>query len=505
MCFAAALPALLVSTFDTACAVEYGSFRAEPVVRIGIVQKANNIRLGFDGKFRVFKAAENGDVPLEIYAGDGETIQVELYNVQLKQLPDQYIVTFGSFRSFEQAEYFAGKLVSIPTAPVIFQPRQWSIKFGPFKTRIHAEFVEKAIRRLGYGDVRIQPVNQDIHVLTLYDRKGEFIHLGNAPVVFYPNDEVFKVGYRSYRGAAEVALDSYGTFSVINRVRVEDYLYSVLPREMPSASHIESLKSQAVIARTYLLNNLHRHMADHFHLCNTTDCQVYGGIRNETPSTTKAVDLTRGMTLTNDNHLVNALFCSTCGGRTASYDDAWSGAALPSLASVDDGTGFKIKDLSDPANLRKFLAHEEAFCSKSKYHRWTKTFTYDQLQELLEESIPEFTNNPDLKIGRFVDMNVTAYSESGRAKELVIETTSGVYSFEKDQIRWVLGILKSTMFVLDKTGKGNNRKFILKGAGWGHGVGLCQIGAMEMGRNGYTYDRILRHYYPGAELKKIWK
>ncbi len=488
-----------------AAAVKYDNFRNEPEVRIGIVQKTNNARLSFNGDFTIFKLPDNGDSPLELYSGSDETIQVELYNVHLQQLPDQFIVTLGSFRSFEQAEFFVGRLSSVPAVPAIFQPKQWSIKFGPFKTRIQAEFIENIIRRLGYEAVRIQPVDQDIHVLTLYDRKGEFIHLGNTPVVFYPHDGRFRVGYREYRGNAEVVLDSYGTFSVINRVRVEDYLYSVLPREMPASANIEALKSQAVIARTYLLNNLRRHVADHFNLCNTTDCQVYGGVRNETPATTEAVDLTRGETLTNGSNLINALFCSTCGGRTAAFNDAWSGAALPSLSSVDDGTEFSITDLSNPANLRKFLAHDKAFCNKSRYHRWTKTYTYDQLRKLFEESIPEFTNNPDLEIGTLKDINVTKYSKSGRAQLLVIETTKGNYTFEKDQIRWVMGMLKSTMFVIDKEGSGTGRKFILKGGGWGHGVGLCQTGAMEMAKENYTYDQILLHYYPGAELKRIWE
>ncbi|HOO56040.1 MAG TPA: SpoIID/LytB domain-containing protein [bacterium] len=482
------------------CAEQIEKYSSEPEVKIGVVQKTTHARLSFKGSFRIYKASE----PVELYRGDGETIQVELYTVRLKELPARFRVSVGQYRSFEQAEFTLMEMGRVPYESLIVQPRQWSLWFGPFNNFNAARFALEYFRGRGYLDSRIEPESTDIPVLTLYAQDGSLIHLGNDPVVAYPEDERFRVNNREYRGRAEMRLDLYGTFSVINRVKVEDYLYSVLPREMPSASHPESLKAQAVIARTYLMNNLRRHMADGFSLCNTTDCQVYGGVNDEVASGNEAVKATRGQVLVYDGRLANALFHSTCGGRTAAYDDVWSGGGHPYLTTVDDGTGFPVARLDTEDRVRKYLKHKKAHCSKSKYFRWEKSYTHSQLLNVFKQTIPEFTNNPELQIEKLHGVKVLGYSDSGRVTAVEISTDKGKFVFEKDKIRWVMGNLKSTLFVLDVTGTGDSRKYALLGAGWGHGLGLCQIGAMQMGRDGYKYDRILSLYYTGTKIFNLW-
>lgn len=501
----AAAAIIAVFLAQRSVAVPARQFTSEPEVRIGISQKATHARLTFTGRYRLFKA----DEPLELRAAADETIQVELYIVSIKQLPSRFHVTLGHFRSYEQAEYILGKIGKIgrlPFASAIAQPKKWQLRFGPFNNITEAQYALDLIQKKGYLDSRIEPENPDIPVLSVYAPDGSLVQLGNKPIVFYPENGRFKLNGREYRGNAEIALDAYGTISVINRVRVDDYLYSVLPREMPASAAPEALKAQAVIARTYLLNNLHRHRIDGFSLCNTTDCQVYGGVDDEAQSAIQAVRATRGQVLTYGGQLANALFHSTCGGRTANYDDIWDGDRPPYLCTVDDGTGWPDTDLSDAAGAGKYLKHDKAYCRTSKYFRWDKTYTREQLLNIIKETIPEFTNNPDLKIKSLNGITVERYAKSGRVQEIRIDTDAGVFHFQKDSIRWVLGNLKSTLFTLEAGGRGGARKYKFTGAGWGHGLGLCQIGAMALARNDkYTYDKILYHYYPGTTLTTLWK
>jgi SpoIID/LytB domain protein len=484
--------------------VSPGKFTKEPEVRIGILQKATHTSLKFAGSYHAFKSAGQSEMK-EFRSGKGESFQIELYTVRLRQLPHRYRVSLGAYRSFEQAQYTLNKLGKIPFKAAIAQPKQWSIWFGPFNSMDEAKYAQNYAREKGFRDSRIEPESTDIAILTLYTNGSSLIHVGTGPVVFYPSNGRFILNSREYRGNVEFAPDPYGTFNVINLVKADDYLLSVLPREMPSGAAMESLKAQAVIARTYLLNNLPRHEIDNFNLCATSDCQVYGGVNDEVASTNEAVKRTRGEALVYQGKLANALFHSTCGGRTADYNDNWSGDGPDYLISVDDGSGFDQPDLSSADKVEAFLDQKTGNCSASKYFRWEKKFTAAELLDVVKLSIPEFTNNPDLKIGAVNNIAVTEYSKSGRAQKLAVSTDAGDFVFEKDAIRWVLGNLKSIFFVIETNGANGGREYTFRGAGWGHGVGLCQIGAMKLGKDGSSYTKILDHYYPETSLVTLWK
>lgn len=472
---------------------------AEPEVKIGIQQKTKSAELVFNGHYHIFRVDDNK----ELYKGKDGAVRVSLYTVRLRQLQDMLRVSLGKFRSFEQAEYTSSTLKDLGVKIIIAQPGQWSLWFGPYKTQGEAEVVKNILRSRGYFDTNIEPVPQDIAVISLSDPGGKLIHLGNTPVLFVPTSGMFTLNGKQYRGSAEIALDAYGGFSVANRIKVEDYLYSVLPKEMPSLSHPEALKSQAIIARSYLMKNKYRHMVDGFNLCDGPDCQVYGGVDSENAATTQAVDSTRGMLLKYDGEIVNALFHSTCGGRTAAYTDSWSGEGPRYLVSVNDGIA--SPSLNSEKKLKDFLKKSGAFCDASKYYRWEKSYTRNELQDVFEKTVPEFSNNPDLKFGKLIDVKVTSYLDSGRAERLEITADSGTYVFEKDAIRWVMGSIKSTMFYIERKGSGGGTKYSLHGAGWGHGVGLCQIGAMNMAKKGFDHKKILDHYYPGSKIVREWE
>ncbi|MFA6449255.1 MAG: SpoIID/LytB domain-containing protein [bacterium] len=497
----------LLSTFiqpQRALAATPDQFATEPEVRIGILQKATHAKLRFTGSYRAFKGGgQNGGN--EIHSGKAGRIQIELYTIRMAQIPQKLRVTLGAFRSYEQAEYTLQKLGSLPFKAQIAQPKQWTLWFGPFNSPDEAQHAQNYVRDKGFKDSRIESEAADITALTIYAQDGSLIHLGGGPVVFRSSNGRFFLNSREYRGKVEILPDAYGTFNVVNIVRADDYIMSVLPREMPSSAAPESLKAQAVIARTYLLNNMRRHMIDGFNLCSTTDCQVYGGVNDEVASTSEAVRRTRGQALIYKGQLANALFHSTCGGRTADYNDNWNGENPEYLVSVDDGSGFADSDLSSAKKVAQFLENKTGDCEASKYFRWEKKYTADEMLNVIKSTVPEFTNNPDLKINALRDISVDEYFPSGRAKRITVTTDAGEFVFERDAIRWVLGNIKSTLFILEKRGANGGREYVFRGAGWGHGVGLCQIGAMKLGKGGASYLRILDRYYPGSAVETLWK
>ena len=128
------------------------------------------------------------------------------------------------------------------------------------------------------------------------------------------------------------------------------------------------------------------------------------------------------------------------------------------------------------------------------------------MEEILQKKLPVMTGNPRLEVGGLKNVEILSREKSGRLKEILISTTSGDYRFQKDEIRWALGGMRSTFFAIDRSNDNNGGViYTFSGAGWGHGVGLCQIGAMELGRKEWKYERILTHYYPGTKLKKAWR
>jgi len=477
-------------------------FKTEPEVRIGILQKATHAKFRLPGSYRAF--AGTGRDAKELRYGKNEILQVELYNIGVKDIPGKYRVILGAFRSFEQAEYTLEKLGKLPFDSIIAQPKQWNLWFGPFNSMDEAQYAMNYIVAKGFRNTRIEQITSGVTVLTIYTSDGSLIHIGGEPVVIYPLNGNFILNHREYRGSAEIAPDVYGTFNVINRVPADVYLASVLPREMPASANIEALKAQAVIARTYLLNNMRRHAVDNFNLCATSDCQVYGGAGDETSATTDAVRKTRGQVLLHNGRLANALFHSTCGGRTADYSDNWSGDGPDYLVSVDDGSGF-AGNLASADTVRQFLDRKTGNCEASKYFRWEKVYAAAELLAVLQQTIPEFNNNPDLKIGALNGVSVLEYTPSGRVGKINIDTDAGRFTFEKDIIRWVLGNLKSTFFVLETRETNGKTEYVFRGAGWGHAVGLCQIGAMKMAKDGNSYTQILNHYYPKTTLETLWK
>ena len=349
----------------------------------------------------------------------------------------------------------------------------------------------------------------------------------------------------------------------INELPVEKYLESVISSEMSATSSLELLKAHAVISRSWLLAQMkkRREVAangnnffsfvkkddmlirwydreDHtiFDVCADDHCQRYQGITKETsPHVAEAIRQTLGQVLLDGEDICDARFSKCCGGETEEFQYCWEDTPKSYLTAVrdlvlgvkneeqEDSSRFTLhSSLQDEATAERWIrSNPPAFCNTTDkkilsqvlndydqetadFYRWKVTYSQEKLQQLFEEKLK-------MNFGAILDMKAVERGKSGRISKLQIIGTEKTFTIGKElEIRRALSDthLYSSAFVVDKYDKdeqGVPQRFEIIGAGWGHGVGLCQIGAAVMGEQGYDYNDILLHYYQGAEIKQLYK
>ena len=346
----------------------------------------------------------------------------------------------------------------------------------------------------------------------------------------------------------------------INELPVERYLESVISSEMSATSSLELLKAHAVISRSWLLAQMkkRREVAesgnnffsfvkkddrlirwydreDHtiFDVCADDHCQRYQGITKETsPHVAEAIRQTKGQILMDGDDICDARFSKCCGGVTEEFQYCWEDTPKNYLSSVRDiiqgvksvgsAAPAPLPSLQDEAAADAWIrSNPPAFCNTTDkkilsqvlndydqetadFYRWKVTLTQEKLKQLLDEKLK-------MNFGDILDLQAEERGKSGRISKLRIVGTEKTFVIGKElEIRRALSDthLYSSAFVVDRCDideKGVPQRFDIIGAGWGHGVGLCQIGAAVMGEEGFDYDAILLHYYQGAEIKKVYK
>jgi len=283
--------------------------------------------------------------------------------------------------------------------------------------------------------------------------------------------------------------------AVINVVPLETYLESVVPNELGAKAPEEfaALEAQAVAARTYALGRMRMREKEVFDVYAGVQDQVYRGLGPENRLASSAVRKTRGMVLSFGGDLADAYYCASCGGHTSDVRLAWPRRRdAVYLHGVRDARG------------------DGAFCREGRYFRWRYSYSGRELGEILRKMLPKYLKVPPERVGYLKDVRITRRSPSGRVVEIEIETSEGTYRARGDRIRWILPadfergrILPSTMFDFEKRKSGGRLTFLsIVGGGNGHGVGMCQNGALGMARKGYTFEMILEHYYPGCRVEK---
>jgi len=309
---------------------------------------------------------------------------------------------------------------------------------------------------------------------------------------------------RPYRGYFELLPKADG-ITVVNVVGLEEYLWGVVSSEMSPRYPLEALKAQAIAARTYAARNIGRLSKLGFDLDDTAACQVYGGVFNEDPRTTQAVNETASMVLTHDGKIIDAVYSSTCGGITESAEHAW-GKPVPYLQSVADyepdaGTPFNPRPADEEGWAAFFKTNRGLHCLQPKWanpeaFRWVRLLTRKEVETAL---------GLNGKIGALQNLTVLKRGASGRITALKVEGTTGAVTLEKElPIRKALGGLRSSAFTVDiyRDDNGVPVVFAFWGGGWGHGLGMCQVGAVGLAEEGWTYNRILEHYYTRVRIER---
>lgn len=308
---------------------------------------------------------------------------------------------------------------------------------------------------------------------------------------------------RRFRGEILMAIDAAGSLAVVNRLSAESVLKGIVPSEIFPTAPPAALEAQAVAARSEMFAKIGiRNLADPFLVCATQRCQVYGGIDKETEATNKAVERTRGKMLFDaKDALVDAVYSASSGGYTEHNENVWEGSPNPVLRGVFDG---KASDAPWPASrvptlkeLAKFLSappptYSGATKKGRKVFRWVKTFTPKDMDARL---------NKKHKIGSVVAIQVQARGVSGRAKRVLFKGTKGEVVLKGElNIRRLLGNLRSAMFIVTF----RDDRWFFNGGGWGHGVGMCQYGAIGMAEAGKSHADILSKYFRGTKVRRVY-
>lgn len=351
-------------------------------------------------------------------------------------------------------------------------------------------------------------------------------------------DQVFK-------GSLQIMNDDE-KIHAINELSVEDYLISVISSEMSATSSMELLKAHAVISRSWLLAQIHKNTylqtepqkyqttyrtddelikwydrEDHtyFDVCADDHCQRYQGItRSTTPTVEKAVKETQGEILAVEGVICDARFSKCCGGVTEVFENVWEPVKHTYLQKIVDNNllpdGFSLSLENEDAAKQWIMNNPPAFCNSSDkeilkqvlnkydqetndFYRWKVTYSQDELSEIVK-------TRSGIDFGKIIDLIPVKRGGSARLIKLkIVGTLRSMIIGKELEIRKTLSKshLYSSAFIVEKQETGGNITFILNGAGWGHGVGLCQIGAAVMGSKGYSYHEILLHYFRGAGME----
>ena len=379
------------------------------------------------------------------------------------------------------------------------------------ETFVHPEMLARpqgtlVARRMADGEPTIVRVPQ---VLWLAPRTADgVVTVQNVPTGHGGSQQAGERQSRRYAGRMVVTLDWDGRLTVVNQVAVDRLLMGTVPAEMFPSAPMAALEAQAVAARDELFSRIGtRDFEKPYVTCASQRCQVYGGVDAEHPETTRAVQNTRGQVLfrAGKSELVPAYYSAACGGHSENNETIWGTPPDVALRGKLDARGIARRALAPfasgitDANLAAFLAQapRHAYCHQTRYGkgraRWQLTRTGADLDALVARVAPG--------VGHVTGLRPLERGVSGRIARLEVTGTGGTTVLEGDlHIRRSLGGLRSTLFQVTH----KNDTWLFDGAGFGHGVGMCQVGAIAMAEAGLPHTTILPHYYKGAQVKRLY-
>jgi len=511
----------------------------DPVVRVGLLQNLNELRLQTPENFSL--RHPKGRIIARHVEGRRWLVTIK----QIEPARVDYRLLAISTRDKSEAKAALNRVVDAGLLPTMIEERPdydrlWVAQNATniykvvlrerFATRAAAlakqkEIAEKiqtelweTVRKPAKGILELKnpDTNQSYQLPSGFQIVADRLEIPNVPIGTGFHWEGTES--RAYRGRLEIFIDRFSNLTIVNILPIEEYVKGVVASEMHPAFPAEALKAQAVAARNEIFSKVGtRHLEDGFDLCAEVHCQVYGGINKEQETTNQAVAVSKGVVMKVDGAIIDANYAGVCGGHTENNETVWSGAAKPYLRGIFDGNGrpdLLGNSLRDENTLRRWLTTEPSvYCNTAqgdipaameytkKYFRWEINYTRQELQDLIRKRTGE-------DFGELKDLVPLARGSSGRLIRLRIVGTNKIFEIGRElAIRQALAekTLWSACIVVEKSGRDRNglpAKFKILGAGWGHGVGMCQTGAAMMALRGQNFAQILQHYYAGVKLDK---
>lgn len=482
-----------------------------PTIQVGIRQ-----RFGSQPQDQVTITAPPGATLTLDFETGGQPVTVTATQVQLgivaQPLPQPEArerVVLSTHRSFESAEDSAQQWRQRGIAVEVAQPGGWEVWADrqvyntPLLRRLLLQNLQQQGFNLPYQDSQvIRQVPKASWVVNGYRYQRDRLRLRSS-------NRQIQVGGTLYPGNLALKPNTYGTYTLINEVNIEDYLRGVVPHEIGPEAPVAAVEAQAILARTYALRNLRRFAIDGYELCADTQCQVYRGWTGTVGRVDRAIAATRGLVATYGNELIDALYSSTTGGVTAAFNDVWNGTPRPYLRPVLDAVtplwDLQQRSLTQEANFRAFIAQKEGFNEVGwGYFRWEESSPLADLNRDLKAYLQK-RQHPLAGFQTIQGLTVLQRSASGRVQQLQVQTDRGVLVLEKDEILRGFEAPNSILFYLEPWTEANGQlggyRFI--GGGFGHGVGLSQTGSYHLADLGWSSQNIITFYYPGTQVQPL--
>ena len=391
----------------------------------------------------------------------------------------------GPFASFESAERIAVRWRDRDVDARVAHPGEWEV-WVPFDA-------------VPLEGVPMRPLNRTLktEIKTVLEGPTGGRTLQGPLIVEAPSGLLWQGGV--LRGPFRLQPDAYGSWTLLEQVPLERYLEGVVPHEIGAGSPTAALQAQAVLARTWALANSHRFAIDGYHLCSDTQCQVYSDPRQASPAVREAILATSGQVLAWKGEPIQAWYHASNGGVMAGGEEAWAMEPLPYIRARVDGSEVWRSGVSLPletvSEVSALLSEGDgAYGTNHPRFRWTRSYGAAEIAQALRaaghrDGVPRA-------------IKVEERGPSGRVIALKVEMTDQDESvmLRLDAIRRTLRRLPSTLFVIEPLGAGRWR---FEGGGFGHGVGLSQAGAIDLAARGWSFERILRYYYPDTTLTKV--
>ncbi len=516
----------------------------EPILSVGLMEGQTSVTLGAEGPVRMM--LEEGGLPRTVYAPAGSRFTFRPLRARPARLRHWVVVETRPYLDVAGARAAAREWAArAPAAEVlevgtllalrgnVLDTRERRVVVGGFPERGAAERLSAQLfaaegRRTTLHEELLEPPAGAIEVV---DGEGRVMHRAEGAVYFGTVEgglvDVAGVehgrGYashgredRRFAGHVYVALGRDARLTVVNSIGAERLLEGLVPAELFATAPLEALKAQAVTARGEVFSKLgHRHFGEPYHLCSEQHCQVYAGAGVERPGPTRAVVETRGLLAFRPRAragapltLVDSVYSSTCGGFSEANETVWDQGPSVSLRARLDGSPADpalapFAGGLDEANLRRWLeAVPPVDCARATFARpgklrWRRTIPARKLDEWVRPH----------GVGRLRDVQVLGRGKGGRVTGVRLVGSEGQAEVLRElPVRRLFGNLESGMFVIDaeRDPAGELVSLTFVGGGWGHGVGMCQMGAIGRAERGEGFAAILAHYYDGAVLERIY-